>query len=137
MSQGHRDTIIKAVKLFCLNNSKVSIQDDGEDFLIFINDKSVTFHLVSHEIDYYDPENIENFDFQLTITVWGEITLNHAELLTNDIRKFIKALSVEVSRVLTEKKEIEKAKKVENKSFLVSDESIESAFCDYQNWSVA
>lgn len=103
-----RNLIVKTVKLFTMNNKKVSLADNGEEFLIVLKEKSVVFELTSHEIDLYCEET-ENICFELEIMVYEEIKTD--SLQTNQIREFIKSLSAEINKVLAEKKAFDADKK--------------------------
>lgn len=141
-----RNTIINSVKSFC-NHSQMfsfSISDDGENYQIIINQKSVEIEFKYIFIDFEGfPEPAKYFT--LEITVWGEIDTIKYDLMDNHIREFIKELQSAIMAALILKKDSDnktaKAEKLQRKleaaavsGIFYQDELIENSFNDFLTW---
>jgi len=147
MSNGlTRNLIINTVKSFCNKSPDFSIQDNGVQELINVFPKSVEIEVV-----YKDPtEWLDPINYNVVITVWGEMTITSKTALTNDMRKFMSEVETEVKQALVLKKDTDnKAKKAireAKKALKLSlahelpeieinqDDLIESAYYEYERY---
>lgn len=109
-NQETRNCIVRAIHEFTNKSEFFNISDDGENFLIFINPKSVN---VEFKYNFIDHEGFEEKPvyFEVEFYVWGGYKYNASPIIDNNIREFISELQIKIREALEDKKISDSLKK--------------------------